>query len=154
QGAAWQAGGRLRPSRRHFPHGFPMTPLPCPRARGADRRAVARTATWLPATLILLLAGCASRQPADPSAANADAAAGARAPAAPARGQDRLEWRFADDGIRFDAHLPASRLSAVERIDAGVYRVESAPETHPINPSPWYGMRIHSDAPRAVELRF
>ena len=30
----------------------------------------------------------------------------------------------------------------------------AAATAHPVNPSPWYGFRIHSEAPRALELRF
>ena len=68
--------------------------------------------------------------------------------------QERREWRFDNDGVRFDNELPGARLSAVQRVRDGVYRVGIAPETYPINSSPWYGFRIHSDAPRAVELQF
>lgn len=68
--------------------------------------------------------------------------------------QERREWRFDSDGVRFDNRLPAARLSGVQRVRNGVYHVSIEPETYPINPSPWYGFRIHSDAPRAVELQF
>lgn len=78
--------------------------------------------------------------------------------AAPAVGavavQERREWRFDKDGVRFDNQLPAARLSGVQRVREGVYRVRIAPETYPINPSPWYGFRIHSDAARVIELQF
>lgn len=68
--------------------------------------------------------------------------------------QDRRTWAFDDDGLRFDNLAPAARLTDVERLAPGHYRVTSAPETHPINPSPWYGFSIHSNAARTLRLDF
>lgn len=100
----------------------------------------------------LLLTACLAQQPQ--SGPPTSAAVIAVPPAGAVALQERREWRFDSDGIRFDNKLPAARLSAVERVGNGVYSVNIAPETYPINPSPWYGFRIHSDAPRAVELQF
>lgn len=117
--------------------------------------AATRAARWLPAALALLVAGCASHQPIDPP----EAAASVPPAAAPAdvpqvAVQVRKAWRFDADGIRFDNLLPAARLSGVERLGEGRYRIDIAPETEPVNPSAWYGFRIHADAPRTLELRF
>lgn len=68
--------------------------------------------------------------------------------------QERRSWTFDEDGLRFDNLAPAARLSDVERLGPGHYRVTSAPETHPINPSPWFGFRVHSDDARALRLDF
>lgn len=138
------------------------------RSRG---RAALRAAPWLPGALALLLAGCASHPavdapqdpprdaPAAPAASTtADAVAAASAATAAEQPsvvpQVRATWVFDDDGLRFDNLLPAARLSGVERLGEGRYRVDIAPETEPVNPSAWYGFRIHADAPRALELRF
>lgn len=101
---------------------------------------------------MLLLAACAGpRQQSESPISTAFVAAPAAGAAAM---QERREWRFDGDGIRFDNRLPATRLSGVQRVRDGVYRVRIAPEAYPINPSPWYGFRIQSDGPRAVELEF
>lgn len=130
----------------------------------------AAVACCLPAMLALLLAGCAARQPvlvpaaisttgvepAGPTQAIAATSATITPTAGDSRAaqQPRRAWHFEADGLRFDNQLPAARLSHVERLGEGVYRIDIAPEAHPVNPSPWYGFRIHSKAPRAVELRF
>lgn len=103
------------------------------------------------AAMLLVTACAAPQQRPDPPTSAAVVATSAAGTAAM---QERREWRFDNDGVRFDNHLPAARLSAVQRVRDGVYRVRIAPETYPINPSPWYGFRIQSDAPRAVELQF
>jgi len=122
------------------------------RCRSVGACAIARTAVWLPATLALLvMAGCASRQPPAPPAATAATASTDDSRATP---QVHRTWRFDEDGVGFDNQLPAARLTGVERLGDGIYRIDVTPETHPVNPSPWYGLRIRSDAPRALELRF
>ncbi|MGY0610677.1 MULTISPECIES: M14 family metallopeptidase [unclassified Luteimonas] len=132
-----------------------MTPSTDERPQRRDRAAV-RTARWLPATLALLVAGCASRQPIDPPPAAAADTPPASAPAGTSQAavQVRKAWRFDADGLRFDNLLPAARLSGVARLGEGRYRIDIAPETEPVNPSAWYGFRIHADAPRTLELRF
>ena len=101
---------------------------------------------------MFLVAACvAPQQQSDPPTSTTVVAAPAGGTVAV---QERREWRFDSDGVRFDNRLPAARLSGVERVRNGVYHVSIVPETYPINPSPWYGFRIHSDAPRAVELQF
>ena len=122
------------------------------------RSAAARASLRLPgalALLLVLLAGCATRPQVD---APADAVAAAPAATAAARSdlvpQVRTTWEFAEDGLRFDNLLPAARLSGVERLGDGHYRVDIAPETEPVNPSAWYGFRIQADAARTLELRF
>ncbi|TDK21087.1 hypothetical protein E2F46_15430 [Luteimonas aestuarii] len=68
--------------------------------------------------------------------------------------QARRSWAFAEDGLRFDNLAPAARLTDVERLGPGHYRVTSAPETHPVNPSPWFGFAVHADAARTLHLDF
>jgi hypothetical protein len=107
-----------------------------------------KVALTVSVAMLWLTACLAPQQKPDPPTSTAVPAAGAVAM------QERREWRFDNDGVRFDNQLPAARLSGVQRIRNGAYRVSIAPESSPINPSPWYGFRIHSDAPRAVELQF
>ena len=122
--------------------------------RGTRHRVTARAAACrFPAALALFLAACASSQPgAAPAATSTVTGAAASDPRAVP--QVRQDWPFDEDGIRFDNRLPAARLSGVERLGDGAYRLDIAPEAHPVNPSPWYGFRIHSNAPRALDLRF
>lgn len=123
-----------------------------PHRRG---RAALNGAPWLATTLALLLSGCASspvaEAPAGDSVAPTATAAADEPRVVP---QVRRSWRFDEDGIGFDNLLPAARLSAVERLGEGRYRIVVAPETDPINPSAWYGFRVQADAPRALELQF
>ena len=107
-----------------------------------------KVAATIFATLSSLTAWAAGPRPGPPVSTQAIEEVGAVA------AQKRREWRFEKDGIRFDNQLPGARLSAVQRVREGVYRVRIVPETYPINPSPWYGFRIHSDAPRNVEIQF
>ncbi len=109
-----------------------------------------KVALMLSVTMWLTACLDPQRQP-DPSKSTAIVTAPSTGTAAM---QKRREWRFDGDGIHFDNRVPAARLSAVQRVRNGVYRVRIDPEAFPINPSPWYGFRIHSDAPRAVELEF
>ncbi|GGK14907.1 M14 family metallopeptidase [Luteimonas terricola] len=124
-----------------------------PHRRG---RSAACASRWLPVAVTLFLAACASTQVLDPVATAAAPPAVATAPTEVSRvaPQVRKTWRFDGDGLRFDNLLPAARLSGVERLGDGSYRVDIAPETHPVNPSAWYGFRVHAEAPRALELRF
>lgn len=110
-----------------------------------------KVALALSAAMLLLTACLGPQQQSDPPTSTAVVAVPVAGAAAM---QERREWRFDGDGVRFDNQLPAARLSAVQRVRNGVYRVGIAPETYPINPSPWYGFRIRSDAPRTLELQF
>lgn len=133
-------------------HGFQMPLSPNNTCLRPAARPGARVACWLPAMLAVLLAGCASREPS--GQASTIAAATSVASDSRTAPQVRQAWHFEEDGVRFDNQLPAARLSGVERLGDGTYRIDIAPEAHPVNPSPWYGFRIHSEAPRALELRF
>ncbi|WP_407353008.1 M14 family metallopeptidase [Luteimonas sp. R10] len=100
----------------------------------------------LPASLALcLLAACASVPP--PSVPEDPAAAAVRL-------QERREWAFAKDGVRFDNRLTAARLTGVTRTGAYTYVVDAAPETRPVNPSPWYGFRVAAERPATVRIAF
>lgn len=113
---------------------------------GPGPRAALRVATALATTM--LLAGCAGAPRLPATQAGAGAVAGVPQP------QVRREWRFEADGVVFDNHLPAARLSDVERLGEGRYRLHIAPEVHPVNPSPWYGLRVRSEAPQTLALEF
>ena len=66
----------------------------------------------------------------------------------------RRDWTFPADGVVFDNRLPAARLNDVTRLAPGHYRLRIEPEILPVNPSPWYGFRVATDAPRALALEF
>ncbi|MEZ0471461.1 M14 family metallopeptidase [Luteimonas salinilitoris] len=68
--------------------------------------------------------------------------------------QERREWVFHEDGVRFDNHLPAARLNAVTRVAAQHYLVTVTPETEPVNPSPWYGFRVVTTRPQTLRIDF
>lgn len=111
--------------------------------------------------LVLAAVGCATVPP--PASTDADTTApvnetaGAPASASATAGatlQVRREWRFAQDGVVFDNRIDGARLNDVERLGEGDYRLHVAPESHPINPSPWYGLRVSGAAPRSVRLEF
>lgn len=99
-------------------------------------------AAWLVPLLALgLLSGCATGVSRDAGPA----------PAVAVELQERREWAFPEDGVRFDNRLDGARLNAVTRVAPHHYTVEILPETTPVNPSPWYGFRVAAD--RAATLR-
>lgn len=110
----------------------------------------------------LATAGCAIAPSPDSAGAAAAAVAAAPIATAPASAsatpgaqlQERREWRFAQDGVVFDNRLDGARLNGVERLGNDRYRLHIAPESHPINPSPWYGFQVRADSQRSVEFEF
>lgn len=68
--------------------------------------------------------------------------------------QARQQWRFEQDAVTFSNRFDGARLDNVERLGERHYRLTIAPETVPINPSPWYGFSVSSDTPRQLELEF
>ncbi|MEZ5443365.1 MAG: M14 family metallopeptidase [Lysobacterales bacterium] len=96
---------------------------------------------WWCAWLLAVLAGCAPAPQRPPSATEAAVAL-----------QQPQQWCFADDGVCFDNQLPAARLNGVERLGPDHYRLLIRPEIEPINPSPWYGFRLRSEPPRALQI--
>jgi predicted deacylase len=78
------------------------------------------------------------------------------APAARAELQDRRVWTFdAGSGINIciDNLFSGARLNGCEQIGPREFRLLVAPEQEPINPSPWYALRIRSSKPCEVTLR-
>lgn len=111
--------------------------------------------------LVLASVGCATVAP--PASTDADTAAPApAATAAPASApanhgvtlHERRQWRFVQDGVVFDNRIDGARLNDVERVGEDHYRLHVAPESHPINPSPWYGFQVSGSTPRRVQLEF
>ena len=98
-------------------------------------------------TLLLLLPGCVRR--AEPYAfpqpfATADV---------PVTPQVKREYAFAGGGLTFDNQFDGARLNGMERENDSTFVATILPENAPINPSPWYAMRIRSDRPRELTLR-
>lgn len=68
--------------------------------------------------------------------------------------QQRRDWRFPADGVRFDNRLESARLNGVERLGDGHYAVTIAPEIVPVNPSPWYGFTVSAETRRPLRIDF
>ncbi len=68
--------------------------------------------------------------------------------------QERREWVFPEDRVRFDNRMPTARLNAVMRAAPYHYLVEILPETTPINPSPWYGFRVTAEKKQDLRIDF
>ena len=68
--------------------------------------------------------------------------------------QVRRQWRFEQDTVTFSNRFDGARLTNVERLGERHYRLTIAPETVPINPSPWYGFVVSSTTPQQLELDF
>ena len=70
--------------------------------------------------------------------------------------QERRVWTFdAGSGINvcIDNLFSGARLNGCEQIGPKEFRLLVAPEREPINPSPWYALRIRSSKPCEVTLR-
>jgi len=70
--------------------------------------------------------------------------------------QERRVWTFdAGSGINvcIDNLFSGARLNDCEQIGPKEFRLLVAPEREPINPSPWYALRIRSSKPCEVTLR-
>jgi len=70
--------------------------------------------------------------------------------------QERRVWTFdAGSGINvcIDNLFSGARLNGCEQIGPKEFRLLVAPEREPINPSPWYALRIRSSKPCEVALR-
>ena len=68
--------------------------------------------------------------------------------------QPRQLWHFKQDGVILSNRFDGARLTNVERLGERHYRLTIAPETAPINPSPWYGFAVWSAVPQQLELDF
>lgn len=93
-------------------------------------------------SMLSMVAGCATRavSPVHPSATIQPVTAHAGT----AQMQVHRSWQFPADGVTFSNRLEGARLNGVRRISADHYQVTIAPETLPINPSPWYGFSMAS----------
>ena len=68
--------------------------------------------------------------------------------------QERRIWQFVDDGVSFSNQLEGARLNDVQRTGPEQYRLTIAPESLPINPSPWYGFSVESTPEQRVCMKF
>lgn len=64
------------------------------------------------------------------------------------------DWHFPADGVTFSNRLPDARLNGVKRLGRYEYQVTIAPESVPINPSPWYGFSVRSASERQITIHF
>lgn len=110
--------------------------------------------TLLPLALACLGA-CATQPPVAPvPAATPAAAVHAPSTRGTAQMQVHRDWVFKADGVTFSNRLESARLNDVERLGADRYAITIAPESLPINPSPWYGFSIVADSPRTLSVEF
>jgi hypothetical protein len=102
------------------------------------------------------LGACAMQPSAPPAGIAAPAAAKVRPPSARGTAQMQVhrDWVFKADGVTFSNRLESARLNGVERLGTNRYAVTIAPESRPINPSPWYGFSIVADSPRTLGVEF
>lgn len=68
--------------------------------------------------------------------------------------QVHRDWSFASDGVTFSNQLDGARLNGVVRLAQDRYQVTIAPESLPINPSPWYGFSVRSAQVRHLTIHF
>lgn len=71
----------------------------------------------------------------------------------PVQMQDKRTWAFPEVGLTFDNEFAAARVNALQRLGRDTFVVSVAPENEPVNPSPWYALRITADDARRVTLR-
>ncbi len=67
--------------------------------------------------------------------------------------QVKREYSFARGGLVVDNQFDAARLNGIEQVNDTLYRAIILPENTPINPSPWYALRIRTDRARDLTLR-
>ena len=72
--------------------------------------------------------------------------------AAKVRLQTRTNFTFRNDGVTIDNRFPGARISNCTRIAKHHYRILITPENKPINRSPWYAFRIHSQDTNKVSV--
>ncbi|SMO55371.1 Zinc carboxypeptidase [Fodinibius sediminis] len=58
-----------------------------------------------------------------------------------------------EEGIWISNEFKGARMNDFYKVDKSLYRVVIEPENHPINNSPWYAFKIHSESPRTVQLQ-
>ena len=108
---------------------------------------------WLAVGSGVCAASAQAGQPAvDPPARPS----GAPAVVVAAELQERRVWTFdAGSGINvcIDNLFSGARLNGCEQVGPKEFRLLVAPEREPINPSPWYALRIRSSKPCEVTLR-
>lgn len=111
------------------------------------------TGLWLAVGSGVCAASAQAVQPAvDPPARPS----GAPAVVVGAELQERRVWTFdAGAGINvcIDNLFSGARLNGCEQLGPKEFRLLVAPEREPINPSPWYALRIRSSKPCEVTLR-
>ncbi|MCP9234883.1 M14 family metallopeptidase [Lewinella sp. JB7] len=67
--------------------------------------------------------------------------------------QVKRSYAFDAGRLTFDNQFDGARLNNLERLNDSTYVATILPENSPINPSPWYAMRIVSDRDRELTVR-
>lgn len=119
----------------------------------ADGKRLCRCGLVAAPALLAVLGACSTAPHALRAPKQAQAVATTPATAT-ARIQQRRDWHFPADGVTFDNRREGARLNGVERLGPGHYAVTIAPETVPINPSPWYGFTVSSGIERPLRIEF
>ena len=62
-------------------------------------------------------------------------------------------WTFQDSTVFFSNQFDGARLNGVAHDSLNHYTLWITAENTPINPSPWYGFKVWSTAPKEIELK-
>ena len=70
--------------------------------------------------------------------------------------QRQEKKQYAMDGIYFDNRFAAARLNGVAKKNDSTFQLKVSPENKPINSSPWYAFKVHSENPANlfIELHY
>lgn len=60
---------------------------------------------------------------------------------------------ISDNGIWISNEYEGARMSDFYQLGDSLYRAVIAPENHPINNSPWYSFKMHSNSPQTIALQ-
>ncbi|WP_420459274.1 M14 family metallopeptidase [Neolewinella sp.] len=67
--------------------------------------------------------------------------------------QQRRSYPFDQGTLTFDNDFDGARLNGISQRGIDTFVATILPENTPINPSPWYAMRVTAERPREVTLR-
>ncbi|CAH1001459.1 hypothetical protein LEM8419_02362 [Neolewinella maritima] len=71
----------------------------------------------------------------------------------PVASQERQTYSYDEATLTFDNRFDGARLNELERRGLDTFVATILPENAPINPSPWYAMRITAERPRDITVR-
>jgi hypothetical protein len=57
------------------------------------------------------------------------------------------------DDVTFNSDFSTARLDSCKKIDTHQYHINIEPENEPINPSPWYSFKVHSENKANIKIK-